>query len=134
MASATPRPSCRRLLEDADRFLVKTSYSDKYGPLGTIAVLLGRTAGRTLAVNGWVMSCRAFSRRIEHACLDHLFRRYDVDAIEFDFAVTARNQPLRDFFAEFLGETPESPFALRRGVFYERCAPLFHQIEEEVFG
>jgi FkbH-like protein len=123
-----------RRLVDADGILIKTNYSDKYGPLGTIAVLLGHSAGRTLSVKGWVMSCRAFSRRIEHACLDHLFRRYDVDAIEFDFAATARNQPLQEFFSALLGEVPESRFALRRDIFYERCAPLFHQIEEEVFG
>src|SRR5439155_16489115 len=54
----------RALLDRPDAFLVRVGYRDRFGPLGTIAILAGRRDGATLAVDVWAMSCRAFSRRI----------------------------------------------------------------------
>ena len=62
-------------------FLLAASYRDKYGPLGTIAVLAGRQQGEVAVVEVWAASCRAFSRRIEHRCLERLFDRFGADAI-----------------------------------------------------
>jgi predicted enzyme involved in methoxymalonyl-ACP biosynthesis len=113
---------------------MKASYADKYGPLGVITVVIGHAGPGTLTIDSWVMSCRAFSRRIEYACLDHLFRRFDVAQIDFNFAVTDRNKPLRDFFAELLSHEPASAFSLPRQMFHDRSVPLFHTIEENVVG
>ena len=74
------------------------SYKDKFGPLGKIAVLLAARQGQCVRVSHWVMSCRAFSRRIEHHTLDSLFRRSGAGQIEFAFEATERNQPLQEFF------------------------------------
>ena len=41
------------------------SYRDKFGPLGKIAVLQGVKNGDAARIETWVMSCRAFARRIE---------------------------------------------------------------------
>jgi FkbH-like protein len=124
----------RRLLADPGSFLLKAAYEDRFGRLGTIALVLCSIHERTIHVDSWVMSCRAFSRRIEHACLDHLFRRFAVDEMVFDFQATERNKPLQAFFAEFLGGPPESPFHLSKDLFREKCARLFHRIEDEVYG
>jgi FkbH-like protein len=87
-------------------FLLVVSYSDKYGPLGKIAVIAGRQQEKTLNIDTWVMSCRAFSRRIEFRCLEELFTKFGVDEIELDYVATDRNSPLREFLGELLIEAP----------------------------
>ncbi|MFO0916588.1 MAG: HAD-IIIC family phosphatase [Pirellulales bacterium] len=96
----------RQRINDADRFLVSADYWDKFGPLGKIAVVSGERCERGAAggpaecvrIDTWVMSCRAFSRRIEFAVLRQMFELLGADAIRLDFQATERNGP----FAEFL--------------------------------
>jgi FkbH-like protein len=104
------------------------SYEDKFGPLGKIAVLQGRHEGSVLRVATWVMSCRAFSRRVEHQCLKVLFERFDVTEIKFDFAPTAKNGPLQDFFASLLGDKVNGTVSLTRQEFEAHCPALFHRV------
>ena len=106
------------------------SYKDKYGPLGKIAVVAGRRIGRKLFVDFWVMSCRAFSRQIEHRCLHELYSRFDVDEIEFDFAATDRNKPFQAFLSDMLGEPPFPGCILRRARFLEKVPIKLHDVEE----
>ena len=73
MAAATPNADWHKLLAAPGAVLAAVSYEDKFGPLGTIAVLAGRVEGDCLHVDTWVMSCRAFARRIEHQTLKMLF-------------------------------------------------------------
>jgi FkbH-like protein len=103
-------------------------YRDKFGPLGKIAVLEGRHEGETLFIDAWVMSCRAFSRRIEHQCLQTLFERYAAKEIRFAFQPTPKNGPLRDFFTALAGQPPDAPFALERTQFEERLPRLYHRV------
>jgi len=76
------------------------------------------------------MSCRAFSRRIEHRCLRELFRRYRADEVVFDFAATPRNGPLHEFLAGLLGAepAPEALCRVSRVSFEERCPPLHQNV------
>jgi FkbH-like protein len=111
---------------DPKSFLMTVSYKDKFGPLGKIAVVAGRL-DRKLRVDMWVMSCRAFSRRIEHRCLEELFSKFDVDEIELDYAHTERNGPLSQFLTEILGATPFPNCVISRreaGVRVEGCRRL----------
>lgn len=117
-------------LQDPAAFLLTASYEDKYGPLGKIAVIMGKMVSRKLYVNSWVMSCRAFSRRIEHQCLKYLFEKLDADEIVFDYEATPRNGPLQDFFVELLGGPPVLDLSLRRAYFDTKVAPLFHHVVE----
>lgn len=112
--------------------LAAVGYEDKFGPLGTIAVLAGHIDGGCLAVNAWVMSCRAFARRIEHQTLRTLFETCGVEKMRFDFAATPRNGPLREFFAALLGREPEGPFTLTRSRFAQACPRLYHMVQENV--
>lgn len=105
-------------------------YRDRYGPLGKIAVVAGQLAERQLTVSAWVMSCRAFSRRIEHRCLEQLFARLDIDEIVFDYAETPRNGPLREFLTEISGSAPHAGFRLHRETFFARCPSLFSDVYE----
>jgi FkbH-like protein len=109
-------------LKRPDTILVVTAYQDKYGPLGKIAVLAGRIKDETLFLDTWVMSCRAFARRIEYRCIDKLFELTNVSAIDFDFKATAKNGPLRDFLMEVLGVAPDDKCILSKRQFVEKKA------------
>ena len=87
-----------RHLADPASFVAGISYEDKFGPLGVIGVVAGKKAGETLEIATWVMSCRAFSRRIEFHTLGCLFEVSGSRNIEFAFQPTERNQPLQEFF------------------------------------
>jgi FkbH-like protein len=105
-------------------------YHDRYGPLGKIAVLAGQLEDKRLTVGAWVMSCRAFSRRIEHRCLEQLFSRFHLDEIVFDYTETPRNGPAQEFFTELLGHAPHPEFRLCRETFFARCPSLFSDVYE----
>jgi FkbH-like protein len=110
--------------------LASVVYRDKFGPLGKIAVIRGHRVGSSLRLDTWVMSCRAFSRRIEHQCLKFLLNRLDLKEIFFQFTPTPKNGPLQDFFAAFLGTRPSAPFTLGRAQFDAACPPLYHRVKE----
>lgn len=119
-----------KFLADPASFLVTVTYQDKYGPLGKIAVLLGKAQEKKLHISAWVMSCRAFSRRIEHHSLKRLFDKFDADEAVFDFQSTERNGPTQDFFLELVGDPPQPGLKISRASFQEKAPPLFHRVEE----
>ena len=119
-------------LNDPATFLLTVSYDDKYGALGKIAVLLGRMQGKAAAIDFWVMSCRAFSRRIEHQCLNWLFENFDLQEITFVYQPTDRNKPLQDFLASITTAPLSGDVHVSRADFSEKCPPLFHQAKAAV--
>jgi FkbH-like protein len=112
-----------------DKLLLTVFYKDKYGPLGTIAVVMGDKLGNSIIVTNWVMSCRAFSRRIEYQCLNYIFNNFGVSEITFDYQATTRNGPMQRFLAELL-TVPLAPGAvLAKDAFFAKSPQLFHHIE-----
>jgi len=126
--------SLQKYLEQPGAFLMVTSYKDKFGPLGKIAVMAGRHAGRKVWVDTWVMSCRAFSRRIEHRCLAELLSRFDAEEVELDFVETPRNQPLRLFLTELAGDRPASPCRLEWRNIAGKQPKTHHRVLELING
>src|SRR5579884_1195054 len=119
------RAEWQRLLNLPGGTLISVSYRDKYGSLGKIAALAAIRDGRAAQLSAWVMSCRAFSRRIEHQSLKYLFDRFDLDQIVFDYTPTPRNGPLTDFLAAITGAPPsEGLVALAREQFEQTAPPL----------
>lgn len=121
-------------IKQPDTLLLMASYRDKYGPLGKIAVLAGRKEGHALHVNVWVMSCRAFSRAIEHRCIEELFERHGIEEIVFDFGATPKNGPIQEFLTEILGDSPAAQCRLSRNLFRERRVETFHKVLELTNG
>jgi len=118
-----------RHLENHSTVLAVTSYQDKFGPLGKVAVLLGTQNGATVTVSHWVMSCRAFSRRLEHHTLDALFQQSNAQEVEFAFKGTERNQPLQEFFQSLgISADQEGRYRISRPCFLEQCGVLPHQV------
>lgn len=121
----------KQLIND-DTIVVSVSYEDKFGPLGTIGVLVGHFGDSVLDVFSWVLSCRAFSRRIEHHMLSHIFDVHDVRAIQFDFLPTERNQPLRNYLTSLgIDSQTGGSKLLERDQFYRYCLKLPHHISHQ---
>jgi len=119
------------LLAREDAVAVCLAYRDKYGPLGKISTIAGRRDGATLHVDAWVLSCRAFSRRIEYATLSCLFERWNLDALVFDYRPTARNHLVGDFLATMLDGPAGAGARLTRAAFTERCPALYFHVVAE---
>ena len=91
-------------------------------------MLSGVSAGNTFRVDAWVMSCRAFARRIEYAILDFLFREFDLQAIELAYEPTPRNGPFRDFLQRIGSRIEAGLVKIDRDTYKEKCLPLFHEM------
>lgn len=113
----------------AGAWLAGVSYSDKFGPLGKIAVMEGWESSQGLHVGVWVMSCRAFSRRIEFACLKTLFEYFAVSGILLEFSETKKNAPMRDFLSLVSGR--DKPFSgmISRDQFETSCPKLYQRVK-----
>jgi FkbH-like protein len=109
-------------------FSAVVSYQDKFGPLGKIAVLAGRECGAELKLETWVMSCRAFSRRIEYQILQQLFENTSAERIQFAYTETSKNAPTRDFLNRI---RKGNEFLVTRSEFEAKCPPLYHRIESQ---
>jgi FkbH-like protein len=110
-------------LSDRATHLAVVEYEDRFGKLGKIAVLAGRVQDGGFEIDVWVMSCRAFSRRIEYQCLKALLSRWD--PVRFKFKPTERNGPVK----EFLAQVADGSEMIARADFSQRCPPLYHQVE-----
>jgi FkbH-like protein len=115
-------------LDRPGAWLAVVSYKDKFGALGKIAVMQGRALESRLYIDTWVMSCRAFSRRIEFAVLAELFRRYSPSELILDVAVTSKNGPLRSFVKSLTGVEPSGACSASRERFDATCPMLYHRL------
>lgn len=95
-----------RLCDDERSFVLEVAYSDRYGPLGTVGVAAGRLEADRLVVDHWVLSCRAFSRRIEHHMLHAIIDLATDRPVHLAYQPTARSKPLQ-LFLEELGIRPD---------------------------
>jgi FkbH-like protein len=121
-----------RRLGEPGHVALGVAYADRYGALGTIAVVSGRVVGgsvRRLEIDHWVLSCRAFSRRIEDHTLSHLFELAEVDMLSLSYGKTQRNQPFREFL-DRLGLLPadDGPIVIPRGDLASRIRDLPHRV------
>jgi FkbH-like protein len=111
------------MITDSANHLLVAEYEDRFGKLGKIAVLSGQEEAGAFRLRVWVMSCRAFSRRVEQLCLKLLFDRWD--ALRMDFEPTPRNGPLQ----RFLEQIGAGAGILEAKTFQRHCPPLFHLTE-----
>jgi FkbH-like protein len=122
----------RQFFTDPDAFMIMASYKDKYGRLGKIAVMMGKMRGKNVHLDGWVLSCRAFSRRIEHQCLKYLFDAMGANEVTFGYQTTPRNGPIQEFLTGLLAGPPATGARLTREQFVARVPGLFHRVEVTV--
>jgi FkbH-like protein len=123
-----------KLIRDPNVRVITVFYEDKFGKLGRIAVMLGRIDGKTMILESWVMSCRAFSRRIEFHCLAYLFERWGVEQIVLQVVKTDRNGPLVEFLQELTEDTLQQPVSLSRAAFFLRAPERPHHTTEDSYA
>lgn len=123
----TPAEWYRRL-SDSRYVLQVASYSDKFGQLGRISVLTGELSDNTIVIDTWVLSCRAFNRRIEHQCLQQLFELFPACNLRFEFHSTAKNTPLQTFLGYYAGLPLPPQIELSRKSFFEKVPRLYHRV------
>lgn len=116
-------------LAGPENFAVGVSYQDRFGPLGVIGAVAGKQTGGQLEISTWVMSCRAFSRKIEFHTLDYLFQSAPVEKVILAFAPTERNHPLREFLVSLgLPTGPEEKCVISREAFLRASPELPHEV------
>ena len=77
-----------------------------------------------------MLSCRAFSRRVEFATLEALFHHTGAGKLLLDWQSTARNGPTRETLALLFNEVPEAGMlCLARDNFTLRCPRLYAAIQ-----
>lgn len=119
----------RKQLEDDHSLVVGVSHDEKFGPLGTIAVIAGRKVDRDIQLTSWVLSCRAFSRKIEHHMMDFLFRHCQAERVRMDYRRTSRNQPLQSYLKTLgLNADEDGEMLLSREQFLNHSEDLPHQV------
>ncbi len=116
-------------LADPSVHLVTVDYEDRFGRLGKIAVVAGRVEETTFQVDHWVMSCRAFARRIEYHTLGELFEHFGCGAVALDYRETDRNAPFRSFLSSVGAETAPGSAVVSRTGFDAQCPSLYHEKE-----
>jgi FkbH-like protein len=121
-----------KFLKDSQRCLVTVSYEDKFGKLGKVAVLIGSSTATKFVVESWVMSCRAFSRRIEFHSLQYIFDKFGADEIVFELQATNRNGPLTAFLQELVDGPAGANPRLTRSSFLRKAPKTPHHVQEEV--
>jgi len=112
----------RAFLGQPGAVLCVASYEDRFGPLGKIAVAAGHVEEGFVRLQSWVMSCRAFSRRIEFATLEALFHHTGVDTLLLEWQSTPRNAITRETLAVLYHQVPQAGvLSLARTDFTLRC-------------
>ena len=112
-------------------FRVTVGYKDRFGPLGRIAALLGHKSGEALSIDAWVLSCRAFSRQVEHHTLRSVFGRMNVPSVTLAYSRTDRNEPVRRFLAGFVeGGVNDGHQLVSVAEFDRRCPTLHGRVME----
>ncbi len=81
---------------------------DRFGDNGLISIVLGRSEGRALHMDLWLMSCRVLKREMENAMLDVLAERARAQGLATlvgYYLPTAKNSMVADFYPR-LGFSP----------------------------
>lgn len=122
----------KALCSHENGLVIVAAYEDKFGPLGKITVMAGIHDGERMDLSSWVMSCRAFGRRIEYFLLDYVFQKYGVKNVSLQYVKTERNGPFLDFLTGSGAIETDEGMVISREAFYERLPNLYHEAGEEV--
>jgi predicted enzyme involved in methoxymalonyl-ACP biosynthesis len=86
-------------------------------------------AGDVVELDAWVLSCRAFARRIEYAMLHALYERESVPAIRFHFEATDRNGPIQELLSQLAGGALTGHCQITADNFVERKLPWYMRVQ-----
>ena len=112
--------------------VITFDYANRFGKLGRIAAVVVSKQGERHIVSSFVLSCRAFARRVEYGVIAFLFERIGCGGLDFRFRPTARNEPIVSFFRGLLGSVAaeEQTLSLTIETFGLRAPLVAIQMEE----
>jgi FkbH-like protein len=120
--------SWQRQLEERGTVLITVGYEDRSGPLGVIGSMLATPRDGAVEVSAWVLSCRAFSRRVEHRMLRTLFDRFGAGTVSVAYVPTQRNSPVREFLSAFADVGESGPVRVTQERFEAGCPALYDEV------
>ncbi|MEO1291379.1 MAG: HAD-IIIC family phosphatase [Pseudomonadota bacterium] len=92
-------------LTDEHSALSVVDVRDRFGEYGLVGAMRAATSGGTLAVDQFMLSCRALGRGVEHRMLAALGEQAALsrcDAVRIEIATGPRNAPVRRFLTDAL--------------------------------
>jgi FkbH-like protein len=120
-----------RLLEREESFAAGVSYTDRYGALGTIGVVAGSRTAQGIVIEHWVLSCRAFSRRIEDHMLRYLFERSAEGELCLAYRKTGKNMPFQEFLQRLgVDADADGAIPLPRDLVHRALGRLPHRTQD----
>lgn len=90
------------LMGNPDYLTLYGRLTDRFGDNGLVTAIIGHREGKVLDLELWIMSCRTFKRRLEHAMFDQLVaqaKAMGIETIIGHYYPTAKNLLVRDFYA-----------------------------------
>jgi predicted enzyme involved in methoxymalonyl-ACP biosynthesis len=119
--------NCQHGLVDPDQVVLALSYNDKFGPLGKISAVLGRLEHHEFCISHWVLSCRAFGRRLEHATLVILMDALAVDRLILHYEKTPKNKLVDDLFISLGAKIENDHIIADRATLARGFPKLYHR-------
>lgn len=102
----------RDLLRSGKAECLTVHLSDRFGSYGLVGAVLFAARGAALAVDTFLLSCRALGKGVEHrmlARLGEIARERGLETVEARFVQSARNRPAYDFLRS-VEPREEKPF------------------------
>jgi len=93
--------------------------TDRFGSYGLTGAMVFRVMGETLAVDTFLLSCRALGRGVEHrmvARLGEIAMERGLSTVEIPFVAGQRNRPARQFLESLDASADGGVFRLRAAV------------------
>ena len=118
----------QRQLERPGTVLVTVDYEDRSGPLGVIGAMIAAPRAEAVEVSAWVLSCRAFSRRVEYRMLRAMFDHFRTPAVSVVYTPTARNARVREFLGAFADVGESTTVRVPRERFDAACPHLYDEV------
>ncbi len=101
--SAHPENRTREMAGSPDHLVLVFEVADRFGEEGIVGGVWVTKGGESWLIENFVMSCRVFSRGVEHTVLAHIADLAAADGVlllEADFRATERNKPAAAFYPE----------------------------------
>ncbi len=92
------RSEVEAYMSGGNKLALYAHLEDKFGDNGIVSALLCTLSGSEAQLDNWVMSCRVFKRRLEHAMLDELVQHlkdHGIASLSASYKPTEKNQVIK---------------------------------------
>ena len=104
-------------LNDPDTHAWLGIFEERPGQAEEVAVITGRQVGSAFHVENWLIRYRWHGRGLEHALLQALWDRLELEELHFAYRNSGCNSLMRQFLEQVLGEPPRPGARLTRARF-----------------